>query len=324
MIEMSVSSLVDSTVAQLPEIQHGVFENRVAIDVNFGSIGTAYPIGTLQYPVNNLNDAKLICASRGFNTLRVRGHLTINSIDNVSGFTIIGDGVENSRLILTQGCITSKTEFQQMSISGFQDGETHYNHCEIKELGGVHCKFEDCLLVGPLTMEEGTYADTTVLVNCYTGWDRTISSPLLKDECIINLNNSSVNMAFIGFYGKLKFINLNRTTTAGTVAVNMGGGKVTIDASCSTGAIKVRGDGEVVDNSTGTIVDNDVTSNLIGGGLGSLTTDQNNKLMSLTNIDLPTLVDAVWNKPISNGSTVTLAEYVVNKLLTTNKFIALS
>jgi hypothetical protein len=65
-------------------------------------------------------------------------------------------------------------------------------------------------------------------------------------------------------------------STAGIVSVNMGAGKVVIDSSCTTGTIKVRGTGEVIDNSNGTIVDNDVTIALLIGNI--LSTDQNNKL----------------------------------------------
>lgn len=53
----------------------------------------------------------------------------------------------------------------------------------------------------------------------------------------------------------------------------------------------------------------------------TLLTDERAKLLSLNNIDLVALVDSIWDKEIKPG--VTAAEYIVNKLLTTNKFIGL-
>ena len=257
MLISAVSNLVDSTVQQLPEIEHMAFNGMVYVSVSTGSAGTAYPIGTLQKPSSNFSDAKAIAISRGFNILFVIGNLTIGATESINGYEMRGNGVENTKLTLTQGCTTSKTTFREMTVNGYQDGETHYFGCEIKEIWGVHCKFEECLLVGPMHMEASSYVDTTVLVNCYTGWDKTIVSPALKDEFIVDLDNSPLNMTFNGFYGKVKFINLNRATSAGTIALNMAAGKVTIDSSCTTGTIKIRGVSELVNNANGTSVDTD-------------------------------------------------------------------
>jgi hypothetical protein len=60
----------------------------------------------------------------------------------------------------------------------------------------------------------------------------------------------------------MKFTNMNKAT-AGVVTVNMGAGKIELDSTCTTGTIKIRGTGEVIDQSNGTIVDNDVTYELV-------------------------------------------------------------
>jgi len=55
----------------------------------------------------------------------------------------------------------------------------------------------------------------------------------------------------------------------------------------------------------------------------TLATDERTKLLSLNNIDVQNLVDDIWDKQLP-GTTISVAEYIVNKLLTTNKFIGLS
>jgi hypothetical protein len=55
--------------------------------------------------------------------------------------------------------------------------------------------------------------------------------------------------------------------------------------------------------------------------VAALSSIESAQLMSLQNVDLVALVDSIWDKEIKPG--VTAAEYIVNKLLTTNKFIGL-
>lgn len=61
-VELTVSSLVEASLAQLPEIEQASFDGKVTIDVINGTFGTDYPIGTSRTPVNNLTDAKIIAA----------------------------------------------------------------------------------------------------------------------------------------------------------------------------------------------------------------------------------------------------------------------
>jgi hypothetical protein len=253
-IEMSVSSLVDSTVAQLPEIQHGVYQDCVTINTVTGTTGTEYPKGTRQYPVNNLADAKQIASSRGFVNFYVVGGLTVGETESINGFTLVGTGPENTTVTLANGCTTSKTTFEDMTVQGRQSGETHYRRCDIGYLQNVHCVFDRCRLIGPMEMHQ-SYGDTTVLFQCYTG-------DIAGATTVIDLNNSPVNMSFNDFNGKIQFNNMNKAT-AGVVTLNMNAGKVIIDSTCTTGQIKVRGNGEVIDGSTGTVVDNDVTAKLV-------------------------------------------------------------
>ena len=55
--------------------------------------------------------------------------------------------------------------------------------------------------------------------------------------------------------------------------------------------------------------------------ISGLTTEEHDKLMSLVNTDVQAIIDGVWDKTLPNGQSV--KDYIVYKLLTTNKFIGL-
>lgn len=297
MIESSVSSLVDSTVQQLPEIEHMVYGGAVHLDTARGVAGTAYPVGSPRYPVRTLSDALVIAAYRGFRDVHIEPCvLVIGAAENVSELNLAGSGIENTQVVLTPGCSTNKTSFKDLTVSGTQSGETHYEACEILSLSNVHCRFVDCLLIGPMSMLQGSYNGTTVLYRCYTGFS---TSSVTHDEFVVDLSNSSINMVFAQFSGKMKIINLDHATTAGTIEVNMNAGRVTIDASCTKGVIKVRGAGEVVDLSAGTLVDSDV--------------------VLPTSMSVPEVALAVWNYPLTGprlaGSSGSMIQDSTNRII---------
>lgn len=243
MVISAVSQLVSATIQQLPEIEYASFNGGVTIDVVNGSTGTDYPKGTAQEPVNNHTDAMAIATGRGFKKLYVIGSFTLGSGESLNNFEVIGQGADITEIVLTAGCTTSYTEFNDCSISGQQSGETHFYYCDILELSNIHCLFVGCRLVGPLHMHT-TYADTCVLNDCYA-----------SDECIVDLNNSPVHMSFTNFSGNIRFQNLNKVT-AGNIGLDLASGHVTIDATCTTGSILIRGVAQVTDNAPegGTVV----------------------------------------------------------------------
>ena len=129
-IEMSVSSLVDSTVAQLPEIQQSVFQEAVHIDVLNGEAGTAYPLGTPRQPVNNFADAKLIAESRGFNHLHIDGEATLTDLD-FSGYTFRGDNPQVSSIVVDSSAIVDGCQFTHLTVSGTLDSNVRIVDCDV-------------------------------------------------------------------------------------------------------------------------------------------------------------------------------------------------
>jgi hypothetical protein len=238
-------------LAQSQQIEHASFNGQVTINVATGTAGTAFPIGTLSSPVNNLADAITIATTRGFDKLYILGTLTLYSGDNVSYLRLVGDGASinapRSVLIMEAGCITSNTYITDMAVQGVQGGECVYERCVVQALTDTHCQFRECLMVGPVVMyfSAGGWLDnhSTELFNCHAG----------VTQYVVDYNNSPQDQVYTNFFGRIKVINF--TDALANLTIQLGAGEVELDASCTAGIIRIRGVGTLIDNSNGTVVD---------------------------------------------------------------------
>lgn len=239
------TTLDTSGLMLFSDIQHASFENRVTIDVVNGIAGTQYPLGTATSPVDNLTDAKTIASSRGFTTLKIKGDLTIGATDNVDEYTFIGDGATlnyaASTITMVSGCSTNNSRFSEARIEGVQGGEVTFGKCVIGDISKTHCEFENCKLVGPVTVDNSAWT-----VNHITDLHDCRSS---LDTFILDYNNSPIQQVYSDFTGHMKVINF----THADATLHMGGSgcKVIIDSSCTNGFIDIHGLADVEDNSTG-------------------------------------------------------------------------
>jgi hypothetical protein len=272
-VEMNVSNLVDSTLAQITEIEYAAFGDEITIDTVAGAAGTEYPIGAQFSPVNNLADAKTIATSRGFDKFRIIGSLTIGATDNITALYFRGQGatlnVFRTTITLTQGCVTTNAHYTECKVTGYQGGESIYENCIIDGIDNAHCHYEFCgLLDGTsrgYTIRQSTGVGTThatYMKDCYSD----------EGTAIIDRNGAKANMQIDGFVGAIKFINQNRayvssSDRSGTVWIHLNGGTITIDPSCTTGEIYISGHGRLINQSGGTKVD---TQAFVSEGFSSM------------------------------------------------------
>ena len=251
MLISEVSTLVEATVQQLPEIEYSSYGGGVWIDTISGSTGVAYPTGTPRYPVNNLTEAKSIANTRGFNKIFIVGDITLISTDNVNGCELIGQGasVSASKTTITMesGCKTMNTYFRDSYVQGVQGGETIYEKCVIGEVYKTHCEFRDCAMIGPNNLDNSSWTQyhTTDLNNCYSSYD----------WYVVDYNNSPLQQVYSNFSGKIKFTNL--TNTIADIIVRLNAGQVWFDSSCTTGNVVIEGVGLLTDESVGTTINTD-------------------------------------------------------------------
>ncbi len=262
-IELQVSSLVDSSLAQMPEIEQASYSGQVAIDTTTAYTGITYPTGTLKQAVNNLYDAKLIATDRGFDQFYLKGDLTIPTvtgdplnIGNVTALKFEGAGatlnVYRTTVTLTQGCVTTNSNWSHCRITGYQGGESLYHDCIIDGLDNAHCVYEKCGLLDG-SGRGYTIRQTSAVSSGHASYFKECYSD--EGTAILDRNGARLNVTFDGWHGRLKIINQNHATSSGSVWIHMNGGTLTVDATCTKGKITVTGFGTLVNGSLGTEVD---------------------------------------------------------------------
>ena len=252
--------------AMAEQLEYASFNGGVTIDTVDGAPGTAYPLGTTGSPVDNLADALSIAEALGFRKLFILGDLTVGAAESVASYEIIGEGATLSMtrtlVTLTAGCVTSNALWKECRITGRQGGESTYEHCIIDGLTNAHCHFVECGFIHPT-------APATSTMQLASGVGSTHDA--FYSECYgdygtvtVDRNGAGVTETFDRWVGRLKFINNNRASGNGTIYVNMQGGTITIEASCTTGAFVITGECEVVNNSGGSTVDTDAVCSTAG------------------------------------------------------------
>ena len=260
-IELTVSSLVDSSLAQISEIEQSAFEGKVYVDAVSGGTDTAYPAGTPSNPVQTIALAQTIGNARGIKSLFINGDYTFSSSDVLTEWHIYGEGATlnatRTKLTFTSGNTTTGAHFHNCRIVGPQGGETNFHECIIEALSNAHCHYD---WVGFLTPSSQAY--TLQASNTISAGHITDLHDCYGDEgvAVIDRNGTRLNQRYIRFAGSIKFINQNRadggaSNRSGDVWINMNGGTVEIDASCTTGNFYITGNCTVINNSGGSVVD---------------------------------------------------------------------
>ena len=255
-IIQSVSSLVDSTVQQLEEIEYSTFQNKVTIDVTSSTTGTAYPAGNTEFPVNNITDAVAIAYNRGFHALQVIGNITLGAGDNIDGFIIDGQNAILSNINILTEAVTNNCEFREASITGVLDGGSILRNCAVASLDYVNgfiyscvlnsgtIKLGSALLFDDPSIPEGYILDggtQATIMNCSSGVAGT-STP------VIDMNGSGCSLVMSNYNGGTHIINKDGDEA---ISINLSAGQVILDSTVTNGEIAVRGIGKLTDNSTG-------------------------------------------------------------------------
>lgn len=241
-IERSVSNLVDSTIAQLPEIQFSSYRNAVCVDIlNLSGkavSGSDYPAGTSQFPVDNFSDAFIISQNVGLRALELVSDATLLSGLDFSGFRIFGINKEVVTLTVESGAIIDDCVFNELTLTGYFDANSFFDRCRLQNLtmstGDIHyCETSGILKI---------LGD----VEIYDSYSVTLGA---SNFSTFDLNNENNNVAIHRWSGHIKIINM---FAGGVFEIGcVGGAHIEIDSTVSSGTIRLMGNFQVVDNSTG-------------------------------------------------------------------------
>lgn len=276
-IQQVVSNLVDSTVQQLSEIQHGVYQGGVTIDVIDGESGTVFPIGTPHRPCDNLTDSLTIAEENSLEKLYIKKNITLVSGDDVDNLEINGQNPVKTLITLESGVSTDGTAICKASVTGILDGDTWIKDCVVVDLTYVEGHLQNDILTGKIILA-GTA--TTRIIDCTDG----DADGIIPE---IDMGGSGRNLVISKYSGDIKISNL---TGSNYVSVDLNSGKVWIDSTVTDGYFFIRGVGTVVNLGTATVV----TEGLI-------------------NVD--SIVDGVWEAVMADYETVNSFGHGIARML---------
>lgn len=289
-LEQQVSSLVDSTVQQLEEIQYASFGGGVSVNPDHPKAkdGIAYPAGTKEYPCMHIADAVTIADLKGFDTIFLTGTFVLDTGDDVSYKKLIGANPVLANLTINPGAITNNCEIHEVSITGTLDGGTILRTCIIQNLNYVNgVVYHSILNPGNIVLGGEISAH---FLDCYSGVPG-MGTPTI--DCA----GDGPPLTIRNYNGGIKLIN---KTGPDAVSIDINSGQVILDSTVTNGVIVVRGvGGQLTDNSNGATV--------------------YNQLVALDNIK-----NTVWNAQLDDYTLAgSIGLYLKSKVLTVAKFLGL-
>ena len=220
-------------------IEKTQLDNLVYLDTTSSYLGTSFPIGTDQYPVNNLSDATEIARNFGLTGIAIQGELTLTN--NYKKWTFVG--ITPSSVINVGGVDIGDASFDNITVKGAVNGIASFKGCIIEGCTGLDGFFNNCGLKGTNVFR--TNASST-FVNCYS----TIPG---FQAPILDVSTGGAKVSIRAYSGGIQIVNF--TNALNEMTIELIAGKITLASSCTAGTIVCRGTGSITDNSTGTTVD---------------------------------------------------------------------
>jgi len=242
---VSKESSSSGTTQELEAIQYSSYQNAVWVDTGSGISGIGYPIGTREFPVDNIPDAVLIANVKGFDTLQMLSNITLGSGDNVANFTLIGRNATQTALVIGTDALTLNCEIRDCTVSGVLDGGTTIEHCHVGTLNYVNGEIHDSILLGIITLGGSAVAH---ILNCFSGVPGQATPT-------IDCGGAGQPLALRGYNGGIRLIN---KTGADAVSIDMATGQIILESTVTGGTIVCRGTAKLTDNSNGATVDNEL------------------------------------------------------------------
>ena len=240
-VNITRTSSASATLQEQDALQYSSYGGRVNIDITSNNSGVGYPVGNMEHPVNNIQDAVIIAETKGFDVLEFRGTLTLDVGDDISNKTIRGTNPISSILIVNAEAITNNVYVRDCYFTGTLDGNSIIRDCVVGTLQYFNGFIEHCALTSSTIFINGN----GVLLNCFSGATCT-SDPIIDVS-------EATGLAIRDFQGSLELVN---KVGVGSCEINLNG-RLTLANSMDGGQLTIFGDGYVVDNSTGnmTVID---------------------------------------------------------------------
>ena len=238
---------------------------RVWIDIDAGTPGTSFPLGTPGSPVNNLADAQTIIVQRTLpNRIHLRGALVVGSGESIDNYDIVGDDSKLASINFITGASNANSVFRAMILTGDLNGSiTARDVSSFSSIADFEGRMIKGGLAGTISLANTDADDIVEFVDCFSNVAGT-STPIIDAAGI-----SGLQLNLRGYHGGLQVSGFNGPNMAASLDVDSA--NILIDSSCVSGTIVIRGVGHYTDNSgpnCNVIVSGLVTPQIIGSGGG--------------------------------------------------------
>jgi hypothetical protein len=258
------------------------FNGFVWFDPSSPSSGTVFPVGTSVGPVNNWTDAMEISRTYGLQGVRVLGPVTLT--EDVTGYEIVGIS-EHTAVINLGGFDVTGTIFREAIVTGAAAsdvGDYTLRGCHAVNLSNFQGLMVDSGIEGTL----GISGDV-MIAECWSG-EPGNGSP------VVDFGGAARNAQVRRWAGSISVANM----TGGTSTFDLVPGRLILQATATGGAVKLRGFGEPLeDSSTGVTLDTDGYN--VAGDL--------TPVLDRLNADEELLADGTW-RALEAGTSTVLAE----------------
>lgn len=213
------------------------YGGKVFIDTSSAHTGTLYPIGTNDFPVNNIDDALTIARFYSCHIIHARSDITIETSNDISHMTI--EGHTQIATVTCNEVLTNSSTFNSVYITGTISGRANYYACHMKDLAGVAGFVDECQLQGHIYLDDASATNETLMHQC-SAVDLTGPTIHTGTETLICTQMS----------GRVTIADL----TGGVVGLGGDFCQFVLDSSCSGGVAAIGTKGTIINESTGTYI----------------------------------------------------------------------
>lgn len=257
----------------------------VSIDINEGSAGTAFPLGTPQSPVNNLADAKLIADAHNLETFHLHGDVTIDT-DDFAGYQFESDSPLTGSVQLDDVDVTNCV-FNNLTITGTASGAFAATNCQFTTgIINIEGNMDNCVFTGAFTVKTDTQLNM----------DRC--SAVSQTGITVDLNGAG-RLGCANYNGVITITNATDPTAFIAVTGNY---ICNLHSSCTTGTALVAGIGILNNYSTMTLIERTLPASVWEEVMAAHLTDgtTGKKLYDGGTGDTDAIAAAVWDEPIAD------------------------
>jgi len=212
------------------------------IHINTGSLntGTEFPVGTANYPVNNIADALLISAQNNIRSITVVGSISLPVAVTDVDFT--GD-VPQESVIIINGSLLDSVCFQSCTLTGaigVGSGALDFRDCYLANVSNLLGFSSRCQIEGNISIANGEVFSA-------------IKTVIEGDNTIFNLQEQMCTLSMDVDSGLVQIIN---SVDGCLVELNVKGGEVSLGSSCVGGDYYLEGIGTLFNDSAMTKKEN--------------------------------------------------------------------